>query len=137
MSKSDHSEPSVDRLVHHLKEMTDELTALHGDLYWLAMQGQDASGKQSPAQLKVDLLTDLKGAVDNMRLLLWKYIETASLLDPKGVHDGLESQRLRRMTEFLQLLRDRLGKSANSEPVSFIERINARVDQSLADTKVA
>jgi hypothetical protein len=137
MSKADHSEPTIESLVHHLKEMTDELTALHGDLYWLAMQGQDASGKHSPAQLKVDLLTGLKGAVDNMRLLLWKYIETASLIDPRGVEEGLESQRLRRMSEFLQLLRDRLGKSAETEPVSFIERINARVDKSLAETKVA
>lgn len=137
MSMADHSEPSIDRLVNHLKEMTDELTALHGDLYWLAMQAQDASGKQSPAQLKVDLLTDLKGAVDNMRLLLWKYIETASLIDPKGVHDGLESQRLRRMTEFLQLLRERLGKGVDAQPLSFIERINARVEKSLDETKVA
>ncbi len=129
MSKSAHSEAGIDGLVNHLKELTTELTALHDDHYWLAMQAQDASGKHSPAQLKVDLLTELKGAVDNMRLMLWKYIETASLIDPQAVQDGLESQRLRRVTEFLQLLRDRLGKSEDNQPLSFIERINATLEK--------
>ena len=135
MSKSNHSEADVDGLVNHLKEMTTELTALHDDLYWLAMQAQDASGKHSPAQLKVDLLTELKGAVDNMRLMLWKYIETASLIDPQAVQDGLEAQRMRRVTEFLKLLRDRLGKSHDQQPLSFIERINAKLEE--RDAKVA
>lgn len=137
MSESRHSETGIDGLVNHLKDLTNELTALHGDLYWLAMQTQDISSEQSPVKLKVDLLTDLKGAVDNMRILLWKYIETASLIDPQAVQDGAESQRLRRMSEFLQLLRERLGKSAGTQPLSFIERINARVEERLGETKVA
>lgn len=137
MSKSRQSEPGIDGLVNHLKVLTTELTALHDDLYWLAMQTQDASGKQSPAQLKVDILTELKGAVDNMRLVLWNYIETASRVDPQAVQDGMEAQRLRRVTEFLQLLRERLGKSQDQQPQSFIERIDAKVEERLNAAKVA
>jgi hypothetical protein len=127
----------IGHLVSHLKELTTELTQVHNELYWLAMQTQDATGKDTPADLNVDLLAELKGAVDNMRLLLWKYIETASVLDPQVVQEGLEMQRLRRATEFLQLLRDRLGHLPNEQPVSFIERISASVKEKIKDPRAA
>lgn len=127
----------IGKLVNHLKELTTELTQVHNELYWLAMQTQDAKGKETPADLNVNLLAELKGAVDNMRLLLWKYIETASVLDPQVVQEGLEMQRLRRVTEFLQLLRDRLGHLPNEQPVSFIERISATVKEKIKDPRAA
>jgi len=127
----------VNELVNHLRSLTNELTALHGELYWLAMQAHDSSGKQTPAaELNVELLTALKGAVDNMRLLLWDYIETASEVDPGKVQEGMETQRLQRMAHFLQLLRDRLGRAPDEQPISFIEKISAAVKQRLGD-KVA
>jgi hypothetical protein len=124
-------------LVAHLKELTNELTAVHSELYWLAMKNQDGAAKETPAELNVNLLADLKGAVDNMRLLLWKYIETASELDPQRVQEDLEAQRLRRVTEFLQLLRERLGRVPNEQPQSFIERISATIKERLDDPKAA
>jgi hypothetical protein len=124
-------------LVAHLKELTTELTAVHSELYWLAMQNQDAASSGTPAELNVNLLADLKGAVDNMRLLLWKYIETASEIDPQRVQEDLETQRLRRVTEFLQLLRERLGRVPDEQPQSFIERISAAVKKRLDDPKAA
>jgi hypothetical protein len=127
----------IGELVGHLKELTSELTAVHNELYWLAMQTQDAKGQNTPADLNVDLLAELKGAVDNMRLLLWRYIETASILDPEMVRQGLETQRLRRVTEFLQLLRDRLGRLPNEQPQSFIERISAAVQEKIKDPRAA
>ena len=121
-------------LVTHLKELTSALNALHGDLYWLAMQSPDAKEKQAlpAAALDVDLLSQLKSAIDDMRLLLWQYIEAASAVDPQSVHEGMETQRLHRMTKFLQVLRDRLGH-ADDQPVSFIERITASVKKRLGD----
>jgi hypothetical protein len=127
----------IGQLVNHLKELTTELTQVHNELYWLAMQAQDVKGKDTPAELNVNLLAELKGAVDNMRLLLWKYIETASVLDPQVVQEGLEMQRLRRVTEFLQLLRDRLGHLPNEQPISFIERISAAVKEKIKDPRAA
>ncbi|SRR6266481_685530 len=127
-----HSYTDVNELLSHLKAITEELTALHGDLYWLAMQAQDASGKQSAAaELSVESLAALKGAVDNMRLLLWNYIETASKVDPQKVQEGLETQRVQRMAQFLQLLRARLGRSPDQQPLSFIERISAAMKERL------
>jgi hypothetical protein len=137
MDKDNYSQRDIDALVNHLRELTEELTAVHSELYWLAMKAQDGSDKETPAELKVDLLTDLKGAVDNMRLMLWNYIETASKIDPDGVRDGIEHQRVRRVTEFLEVLRDRLGKSPDEEPVSFIERISDTVNKRLRKPRVA
>jgi hypothetical protein len=136
-SNQDGTHRDIGQLVNHLKELTTELTEVHNELYWLAMQTQDVKGKDSPAELNVNLLAELKGAVDNMRLLLWKYIETASVLDPQVVQDGLETQRLRRVTEFLQLLRDRLGHMPNEQPISFIERISAAVKEKIKDPRAA
>jgi hypothetical protein len=127
-------------LVSHLKELTTALTAVHEDLYWLAMQAPNANDKPAvpAAELNVDLLSDLKSAVDDMRLLLWQYIETASEVNPQLMQEGMESQRLHRVTKFLQLLRKRLAPvSADEQPVSFIERINAAVTQSLGRDKAA
>jgi hypothetical protein len=130
-----HFRTDTTELVTHLKELTDALNAVHGDLYWLAMEGPDASKKEAvpAADLNVALLTELKGAVDDMRLLLWQYIETASELDPQNVREGMETQKLRRVTKFLQVLRERLGHAVEEQPVSFIERISARVKESLDD----
>jgi len=126
-------------LVTHLKQLTTALTAVHEDLYWLAMQAPNANDKPAvpAAELNVDMLTELKSAVDDMRLLLWQYIETASEVDPRRVQDGIESQRLHRVTRFLQLLRKRLVPSSDEQPVSFIERINAAVTESLGRDKAA
>jgi hypothetical protein len=126
-------------LVSHLKELTTALTSVHEDLYWLAMQAPNANDKPAvpAADLNVDMLSELKSAVDDMRLLLWQYIATASEVNPQRVQDSMESQRLQRVTKFLQLLRKRLAPASDEQPVSFIERINAAVTQSLSRDKAA
>jgi hypothetical protein len=72
-----------------------------------------------------------------MRLLLWQYIETASEVNPQQMQERMDSQRLHRVTKFLQLLRKRLAPASDEQPVSFIERINAAVTQSLGRDKAA
>ncbi|HEY2363250.1 MAG TPA: hypothetical protein VGK36_19170 [Candidatus Angelobacter sp.] len=126
-------------LVSHLKELTTALAAVHEDLYWLAMQPPNANDKPAvpAAELNVDLLSELKSAVDDMRLLLWQYIETASEVNPQQEQERMDSQRLHRVTKFLQLLRKRLAPASDEQPVSFIERINAAVTQSLGRDKAA
>lgn len=136
MNRSErHLRTDSTELVNHLQELTNALNAVHGDLYWLAMQAPDAAKKESvpAAEINVNLLAELKAAVDDMRLLLWQYIETASELNPQTVSEGLETQRLRRVTKFLQVLRERLGHAVQEQPVSFIERISERVKKSLGE----
>lgn len=137
MTAARYPKTDINELVNHLKALTNELTTLHGDLYWLAMQAQDLSAEHSSAaELNVEMLAALKGAVDNMRLLLWNYIQTASQVNPQKVKEGLETLRLQRVTQFLKLLRQRLGSSPGQQPLSFIERISAAMKERLGN-KVA
>jgi len=136
MTKVSDVKNSINELVNNLRALTNELTDLHGDLYWLAMQGQDSAGKPAAGELNVELLTELKGAVDNMRLMLWNYIASASQVAPAKVQEGMETERLQRMSRFLQLLRDRLGRRPDEQPESFIEKISAAMKKRLGD-KVA
>jgi len=133
MKKVSESDRSINELVNHLKGLTEELTSLHSELYWLAMQGQETSGRPSAAELNVELLTQLKGAVDNVRVLLWDYIASASQVDPQKVQEGMEAERLRRMSRFLQILRDRLGRGHDQQPVSFIEKVSAAMKKRFSD----
>lgn len=128
----------VNELVNRLQELTSELTELHGDLYWIAMTQRSTESEQTPeaAELNVELLGSLKGAVDTMRLTLWKYIETVSELDPQKAAEGSDAQRLQRVTKFLEVLRKRLGTPEDQEPVTFIERISAAMKERFRD-KVA
>jgi hypothetical protein len=134
-----HLHTNSSELVTHLKELTTALTAVHEDLYWLAMQAPNVNDKPAvpAADLNVDMLSELKSAVDDMRLLLWQYIETASEVDPQRMQESLDSQRLHRVTKFLQLLRKRLAPPSDEQPVSFIERINAAVSEHLGRNKAA
>lgn len=115
-------------LVDHVKTLTRELTSLHGDLYWLAMQAEEPR-----ADLNIEILTSLKSAVDDMRLLLWNYIEAASQVDPQRVGEEMETQRVQRITQFLRLLRERLGSNPEQQPVSFIEKVSAAMEQRFGD----
>ena len=132
MTKVSETKNSINEVVNSLKDITNELTTLHGDLYWLAMQSQDSAA----GELNVEQLTELKGAVDNLRLLLWDYIASASQVHPQRVQEGMETQRLQRMSQFLKILRDRLGRSTAEQPQSFIEKISAAMKKRL-DIKVA
>lgn len=131
MDQATGNHTDFNELVKQIQTLTTELTGMHSELYWLAMQAKDVASRETPSELNFEMLADLKTAVDNMRLLLWDYIEVASTLDPKKVQEGMEVQRVRRATEFLNLLRGRLGRAPEQEPVSFIERINAAVKKSL------
>lgn len=112
-----------------LRSLKDQLTVLHDDLYWMAME---AAKKESPiTHLNFDLLTGLKNAVDATRLLLWNCIETASQISPQNAEQALEVQRVQRSTQFLQLLRKRLEGNFDQGPVSFIERISSAMKDRL------
>ena len=116
-----------------LRSITDQLTALHGDLYWMAMEAME---KESlTVQLNFEVLAGLKNAVDAARLLLWKFIETASQINPEKADEAIEVQRVKRSMQFLQLLRKRLGPSTEQGPVSFIEMISAAIDDRLGDKR--
>lgn len=123
--------PSPIELKKRLATIAEELIALHRDLYWLA-EGHDlAAQEQSLGDLSFEQVMALKLAVDNVRELLWKYVDAVARMEPERVQEAMETHRMRRLTQLLELLRDRLGRYPEQPPMSFIERISAAIKEKL------
>ena|SRR5689334_13990795 len=120
-------------LAKRIQSITDELIALHGELYWLALEAAARPEAEQFEDLDIDVATDLKFALDNMRDLLWKYLDVAAKTEPERVQEAEEAHRVRRVTKLLDLLRDRLGRYSDSQPKSFIEQISATINEKLPD----
>jgi hypothetical protein len=123
------SSPSA--LKERLAAVAEELIALHRDLYWLAEDSNLPEQEDSLGDLTLDEVMSAKLAVDNLRDLLWKYVDAISKVEPERVQEAVQSYRLRRVTKLLDLLRKRLGTYSDQQPVSFIERISAAIKEKL------
>lgn len=118
-------------LTRRLESATTELSSLHRDLYWLVQEQHSAEQQQTLRDLDFKQIMDLKMAVDNLRDMLWKYIDAAALAEPGRGREATEASNLRRVTRLLQLLRDRLGRAPDPQPVSFIEKVSAAIQEKL------
>lgn len=119
-------------LKDRLARMTEDLIALHRDLYWLVEDNNLSEQERNLGDLSLDQVMAVKLAVDNLRDLLWKYVDAVSQVEPERVQEAMQSYRLRRVTQLLDLLRKRLGNYSEQPPVSFIERISAAIKDKLA-----
>ena len=69
----------AERLLAQIKALTDASDGLNSDLHWLAVNAQGAALRQFPlTEQNVQTVAALKSAIDNMRALLWDYIETVA-----------------------------------------------------------
>lgn len=122
---------SPPELKDRLAMVADELVALHRDLYWLAEDNNLPKQERDLGDLSLDQVMVLKLAVDNLRDVLWKYVDAIAKVEPQRVQEAMDSHRLRRVTQLLELLRKRLGGYSEQHPVSFIERISVAIKEKL------
>src|SRR5205807_7253683 len=127
------SQSGAAELTKQIQSVNDEIKALRTELYWIALEEQTGSKQEQFVDLDLHLIMDFKRTVDNMRDLLWKYLEVAAKVEPQRVQEAADAHRVRRVTELLQLLRERLGHYANGQPMSFIEKINTSLNDRLPD----
>lgn len=118
-------------LKDRLANLTDQLNALHRDLYWLAQDSNLDAQNQDLGDLTFEQIMSVKLAVDNVRELLWKYVDAVAKVEPERVHEALDANRLRRVTQLLELLRERLGRFPEQPPFSFIEKVSAAIKEKL------
>ncbi len=124
-------------LKKRIQSIADELMALHSELYWMALEEQENPIQEQLEDLDIHLVTDLKFAIDNMRNLLWKYLAVAAKSEPQRVQEAADAHRMRKVTTLLNLLRERLGQYPEGQPMSFIEKISASIDERLPGNKAA
>src|SRR5258708_14731553 len=120
-------------LKQRIQAIADDLMALHSELYWMALEKQEEFKQKQLEELDIHLVTDLKFALDNMRDLLWKYLEAAAKIEPQLLQEAADAHRMRRVTTLLNLLRERLGHYSDGQPISFIEQISASINERLPD----
>jgi len=128
------TKPSPNALKERLATINEELIALHRDLYWLAEDSDAAAQEQELGDLNFDQIMALKLAIDNVRDLLWKYVDAVAKLEPQRVQEAMETYRIRRVSQLLELLRQRLGEYSDQPPVSFIEKVSASIKDMLTGT---
>lgn len=125
------TKPSPNSLQERLATTIEELNVLHRDLYWLAEDDDLAAQEQDLGNLNFDQIMALKLAVDNLRELLWKYVDAVAKVEPQRVQEAMETYRVRRVSKLLELLRQRLGQYSDQSPVSFIEKVSASIKDML------
>jgi hypothetical protein len=111
--------------------------ALHSELYWIALAEHTDPKQEQLEDLDIHLVTDFKFALDNMRDLLWKYLEVAARIEPQRLQEAADAHRMRKVTTLLNLLRERLGQYPEGQPMSFIEKISASINERLPDKNKA
>jgi hypothetical protein len=131
------SQSGAAELTKQIQSINDELKALHDELYWIALEEQVGPKQEQFVELDLLQVMDFKQAIDNMRDLLWKYLDVAAKVEPQRVQEAADAHRVRRVTELLQLLRERLGYYADGQPMSFIEKINTSLNKRLPDISKA
>jgi len=125
------TKPSPNAIKERIATISEELIALHRDLYWLAEDTNPAEQEQALSDLNFDQIMALKLAIDNVRDLLWKYVDAVAKVEPQRVQEAMETYRIRRVSQLLELLRERLGHYSDQPPVSFIEKVSASIKEML------
>lgn len=123
----------MDDVCARIRRITDELNALEMDLEWSKIEGASAEEQHRLLEeiLSLELVGDFKAAVDKMRHLLWCYIESVAARNGSyNVDYGLQTHRLQRCTEMLQMLRTGGTPELSSLPAAkpFFEQVSAVVD---------
>lgn len=92
-------------ILRRVQAVTDELSALESELLRASREPRMRDSLLDD-QSGIRLVGRLKVSVDNMRRFLWNYIEACSELTHKSFDYALQSARLDRVTELLQVLKD-------------------------------
>ena len=113
-------------LIHRV---TDDLKAIQERLNEAARPDAPTTLRDAAMDemLNVELINDFKNSVDQMRHLLWSYIEASSSQGRQTVSDTLQSIRLRRVTDMLRILQPSVeeGRNTSSADVrSLLDVIN-------------
>ena len=118
-----------------MSELTSRIHRVIEDLH--AVQGimNAAARPEAPAPerdavmeelINMRVLDEFKAAVDNMRHLLWSYIEASNTKSAHGVSQTLQHVRMQRVTEMLRILQPNVEESkisASPASKSFFEVI--------------
>lgn len=131
-------------LVHRIKSITGEIHSIQAEMH--GELNQPASGSRLARLFEdenaVQVLNDFKAELDQLRRILWFYIEQASAQPSAAMDSEQQDKRLQRVNELLRALTPPAAKSTIAgetiQPsVSFFERLDVVIDTYMQEKPVA
>ncbi len=106
----------------------------------MTLQAEAALRDYLKMKMPVQVLNDFKAELDQLRRILWFYIEQASVPSSAAMNTEQQDKRLQRVNELLRALSPPATTSAiarqNTQPsVSFFERLDVVIDTYMQEKK--
>jgi hypothetical protein len=129
-------------LVNRIKNITDEIHSIQAEMH--NQLNEPASGSTIARLFEnedaVQVLNDFKAELDQLRRILWFYIEQASVRSSAVMDTEQQDKRLQRVNELLRAVAPPLPTSAiavqNTQPsISFFERLDVVIDTYMQEKK--
>jgi hypothetical protein len=136
----------MSELTNRIRRVTDDLHAVQEVLNSAARPNAPAAERDAVMEelINMRVLDEFKTSVDNMRHLLWSYIEASNTKNAHGVAATLQHVRMKRVTDMLRILQPNMEETkmaSSPESKSFFEVINkianSAADRHLADVEAA
>jgi hypothetical protein len=121
---------NVSRAIHSIQE------EMHAELTESASGNRLAGFFEDTSAVKV--VNDFKAELDQLRRIVWFYLEEASA-KPRTAHDSEQHNRLQRVNELLRALSPPVSSATIGEAVkpsvSFFERLDVVIDTYMQEKK--
>ena len=118
----------MDPLTAKIEQVTAQLREIEREMMWTDRDDPDNENlRVLDDPHATALLTELKLAVDAMRRFLWAYIEAADRYRGAGANYALQTARLKRATEMLQMLHRDLDGVEGKDAQSLLDRVTKLV----------
>ena len=128
-------------LLHQIKNTTREIHAIQKEMHGKLTEPN--SGNRLPKffedEAAVQVLNDFKAELDQLRRILWFYIEEATGNLAAGADSDQHDKRLQRVNELLRTLAPKspggAAQDENKRPISFFERLDVVIDTYMQEKK--
>ena len=124
-------------LLQRIKSMTGELHSIQAEMH--SQLNEPANGRLArffEDESAVQALNDFKGELDQLRRILWFYIEQASA-QPAAMNEEQKDKRAQHINELLRALTPppALAGQTIQPSVSFFERLDVVIDTYMQEKK--
>jgi len=135
--------PIKNALLHQIKNTTREIHAIQEEMHGKLTDSNTGSRlpKFFEDEAAVQVLNDFKAELDQLRRILWFYIEEATGNLAAGADPDQHDKRLQRVNELLRTLAPQAPGGAaaeqNQRSISFFERLDVVIDTYMQEKKPA
>jgi hypothetical protein len=128
-------------LMHRIKNITSEIHSIQAEMH--GELNAPASGSRLAKFFEdenaVQVLNDFKAELDQLRRILWFYIEHVSAQPSEAMDNEQQDQRLQRVNELLRALTPPAKSAIVGETlqpsISFFERLDVVIDTYMQEKK--